>query len=211
MKLKPYPKARAVLLSGFLIAVFIFLTGCFFEYEETITIRRDGSGEMAVHYAGDADSDMSFDGIKLSKSEREMREQIEQKFTGPGVRLKNYDSQIKDEDRHVYFTVTFEQLPDLARLDWWDNQRIDAGKNYWKRTLKTDDNDPDHDSRFEEWLKEQIAEELEKHIKLRFTVETAGEITETNARDFTPHRAVWRFDGADFLRKQDLRMRVSWK
>jgi hypothetical protein len=82
-----------------------FLAGCF-EYEETITIRKDGSGEMAVHYFGPSDSDLDVDGFKLNaKEEREMREHIERKFSRPGLRLKNYqwDSSIRGKIMMLHF------------------------------------------------------------------------------------------------------------
>ncbi|GEM_PF-5212837 len=199
----------------FLFFAFLF-AGCF-EYEETITIRQDGSGEMAVHYFGPSDSDLDVDGFKLNaKDEREMREHIERKFSRPGLRLKSYDSRVKGEAQHVYFTVTFDQFTNLAKARWWDDQDIDAGqragRNFWRRTLKDRDRDWEKESsRFGEWLKDQIAEELEDHIKLRFVIETGGEIDETNARDRMTHRAVWRFDGGDLLKPEGLEMRISWK
>jgi hypothetical protein len=198
----------------FLFILIIFLSGCF-EYEETITIGKDGAGEMAVHFFGPEDSDMDVNGFKLGKKEREMREQIEKKFSAPGVRLKSYESKIKGDAQHVYFTVAFDQFASLARVRWFDDQEIDAGRsdsrNFWRRRLSDGDHDSGNDSKFGEWLKEKIAEELEDHIKLRFAIETDGEIIDTNARDHMPHRAVWRFDGADFLKPQGLEMKVSWK
>ncbi len=201
-------------LPFFLFIFVFFLSGCF-EYEETITIHKDGSGEMAVHFFGPEDSDMEVDGFKLSKKEREMREQIEKKFSAPGVRVKSYESKIKGDAQHVYFTVAFDQVASLARVRWFDDQEIDAGRrdgrNFWERKLSDGDRHSDDESRFGEWLKEKIAEELEDHIKLRFAIETDGEIVDTNARDRMPRRAVWRFNGADFLTPEGLEMKVSWK
>ncbi len=207
-------KLKKSFLPFFLFIFIVFLSGCF-EYEETITIRRDGSGEMAVHFFGPEDSDMEVDGFKLSKKEREMREQIEKKFSAPGVRLKSYESKIKGDAQHVYFTVTFDQFANLAQVRWFDDQEIDAGRregrNFWSRTLSDGSRDSEEESRFGEWLKEKIADELADHIKLRFAIETDGEIIATNARDRMARRAVWRFDGADFLKPAGLEMQVSWK
>jgi hypothetical protein len=201
-------------LPFFLFSFVIFLSGCF-EYEETITIRKNGSGEMAVHFFGPEDSDMEVDGFKLGKKEREMREQIEKKFSAPGVRVKSYESKIKGDAQHVYFTVVFDQFANLAQVRWFDDQEIDAGRrearNFWERKLSDGDRHSGDESRFGEWLKEKIADELADHIKLRFAIETDGEIIDTNARDRMPHRAVWRFDGADFLKPEGLEMKVSWK
>jgi hypothetical protein len=199
----------------FLFIFVIFLSGCF-EYEETITIKKDGSGEMAVHFFGPEDSDMDVNGFKLGKKEREMREQIEKKFSAPGVRVKSYESKIKGDAQHVYFTVTFDRFASLARVRWFDDQEIDAGqnngRNFWRRTLSADgDRRSEDESRFGEWLKEKIADELADHIKLRFAIETDGEIIDTNARDRMARRAVWRFDGGDFLKPEGLEMKVSWK
>jgi len=151
-----------------------------------------------------------------AKDEREMREQIERKFNRPGMRVKNYDSRVKNDQQHVYFTVTFDEFSNLAKVRWWDDQDLEAGQragqNFWKRIWKDGDRDRDkEESRFGEWLKGKIAEELEDHIKLRFVVETGGEIIETNARDRMPHRAVWRFDGGDLLKPEGLDMRLTWK
>jgi hypothetical protein len=126
------------------------LIGCF-EYEETIKIHKDGSGEMAVHYFGPENSDFNLDGFKLSA---------------------------KDE------------------------------RGIWKD--KDQDGD-DEDNGFGQWVKEKIADELEDHIKLRFVIETDGDIIETNARDRMPHRAVWRFDGGDLLKPEGLDMKLVWK
>jgi hypothetical protein len=201
-------------LPFFLFILVIFLSGCF-EYEENIAIRKDGSGEMAVHFFGPEDSDMEVDGFKLGKKEREMREQIEKKFSAPGVRVKSYESKIKGDAQHVYFTVAFDQIANLAQVRWFDDQEIDAGRrdgrNSWRRTLSSGDRHSDDESRFGEWLKEKIADELADHIKLRFAIETDGEIIDTNARDHMPHRAVWRFDGADFLKPEGLEMKLTWK
>jgi hypothetical protein len=201
---------------GLFILFAFFLAGCF-EYEETITIRKDGSGEMAVHYFGPTDSDINLDGFKLgAKDYREMREQIERKFNGAYTRVKSYDSRVKNDQQHVYFTVTFDQFANLAKVRWWDDHNIDAGQragqNFWKRTWRDRNRDEDEkNSGFGEWLKEKIADELEDHIKLRFVVETDGEIVETNAPDHMPHRAVWRFDGGDLLKPEGLDMRLAWK
>jgi hypothetical protein len=110
----------------------------------------------------------------------------------------------------------FDQFSNLAKARWWSDQDIDAGqrndRNFWKRTLKDADNDRSSESsRLGEWVKEKIADELEDHIKLRFVIETDGEIVETNARNHLPHRAVWRFDGGDLLKPEGLDMRIAWK
>jgi hypothetical protein len=206
---------KSFLLFCLLSCGLFFLIGCF-EYEETITIHKDGSGEMAIHYFGPKDSDINMDGFKLgAEDQREMREQIERKFTGPGLRVKSYDSRVKNDQQHVYFTVAFEQFTNLAKARWWDDQELEAGQragqNYWNRIWKDRGDWDKEDSRFGEWVKEKVADELEDHIKLRFVVETDGEITETNARDRMPHRAVWRFDGGDLLKPQGLDMRLAWK
>jgi len=206
--------------SFFLFSLFIFfsffLSGCF-EYEETITIRQDGAGEMAVHYFGPEDSDIDVDGFKLNtKDEEKTRDYLERKFSGPGLRLKNFRSYARGDEQHVTFTVTFEQFTNLARARWWDDQTLDLeqrdGKNYWKRQLKDRDHDRDKDSgQFGEWVKEKMADELADHLKLRFVIETDGEIIDTNARDRMPRRVVWRFDGGDLLKPEGLDMRVTWK
>jgi len=59
--------------------------------------------------------------------------------------------------------------------------------------------------------KDKVADELGDHLKFRFVIETDGEITESNARDHTAHRAVWRFDGGDLLKPEGLDMRLTWK
>ena len=198
------------------IFFFFFLSGCF-EYEETIAIRKDGSGEMAVHYFGPEDSDIDVDGFKLNtKDEQKSREYLERKFSGPGLRLKSYHSHTRGDEQHVNFTVTFHQFTNLARARWWGDQNLDAGqrdgKNFWQRRIKDDDHDWEKEkSRFGEWLKEEIAGELADHIKLRFVIETDGEIIDTNARDRMPRRAVWRFDGGDLLKPEGLDMRLTWK
>jgi hypothetical protein len=198
---------------GILLVAAVFSTGCF-EYEERIIIRRDGSGEMEVHYAGDADSDMNLDSFSLSKNDREMREKIEEKFNAPGLRVKSYHSKIKGDERHVYFTVAFDDFTRLARLHWWEDQRIDAGmkagRHYWKRVLPGDD-DPDDEGRFGRWLKGKIADELEAHIKFRFVIETDGEVIETNSRNRSRHRVVWHFDGADLLDPRGMEMKLTWR
>jgi hypothetical protein len=198
----------------FVFFIFVFLLSGCFEYEENLTIRKDGSGELAVHYAGPEDSDIDVDGIKLSTKNRELREQIERKFNRPGLQVKNFDNRLKGDEQHIYFTVAFDQLTNLAKVRWWDDHQIDAGQRaghyYWQRTLKHD-HDTEENSRFGRWLKEEIAEELSQHIKLRFVIETDGEIIETNARDRTPHRVVWRFDGGDFVNSEVLEMKLAWK
>ena len=215
-KKSPLVKVPRNFLFFFFIALSFFLAGCF-EYEETITIRQDGSGEMAVHYAGPADSDIDVDGFKVgAKDRKEMRDQIEKKFNVPGLRLKNYDEKLKGDEQHVYFTVAFDQFTSLPRARWWGDQQIDAGQKagryFWQRRLKTGDHDSDADnSKFGQWVKVMIADELEHHIKLRFTLETDGEIVEANSRDQMPHRVVWRFDGADLLNPEGLEMKVSWQ
>ena len=204
-----FPFSLFILLS-------FFLAGCF-EYEETITIRKDGSGEMAVHYFGPENSDIDVDGFKLNtKDEQKSREYLERKFSGPGLRLKNYDSHMRGNEQHVNFTVAFVQFTNLARARWWGDQNLDAGqragKNFWQRRIKDDDHNWEKEkSRLGEWLKEEIADELADHIKLRFMIETDGEIIDTNARDRMPRRAVWRFDGGDLLKPEGLDMRVTWK
>lgn len=202
------------------VGLFIFfafcLAGCF-EYEETVTIHKDGSGEMAVHYFGPEDSDLDVDGFKINtKDEQKLRHDLERRFSGPGLRLKSYHSHTRGDEQHVNFTVSFEQFTNLARVRWWSDQILEAeqrdGKNYWKRLLKKHDRDWDEDhSGLGEWIKEKVADELADHIKLRFVIETDSEIVDTNARDHMPHRAVWRFDGGDLVKPEGLDMRVSWK
>lgn len=209
-------RKKSFLPFGLFAVLSFLLAGCF-EYEETITIHKDGSGEMAVHYFGPADSDMNVDGFKLNaKEDRELREQLERKFSHPGLRVKDYRSHTRGDEQHVNFTVTFDQFTSLARANWWGDQDIDAGqrdgRKYWKRLLKENDHDWDKDEgAFGEWVKDKVADELEDHIKLRFVIETDGEISDTNSRDRMPHRAVWRFDGGDLLKPEGMDMRVTWK
>jgi hypothetical protein len=208
------PNVRQLFLPGMLIILAVFFTGCF-EYEERIVINRDGSGEMEVHYSGDADSDMNLDSFSLSKDDWEMREKIEDKFTAPGVRVKSYHSKIKGNDRHVYFTVAFDDFTRLARVRWWNDQHIEAGekagRHYWNRMLPGDNDPDDENSRFERWLKGKIADELEAHLKFRFVVETDGEIIEANSANRSPHRVVWHFNGADLLDPHGMEMKLSWR
>lgn len=209
-------RQKNLLLFSIFILLSFFLSGCF-EYEETITIRKDGSGEMAVHYFGPEDSDLNVDGFKLNtKDEEKTRDYLERKFSGPGLRVKSCRSYTRGDAQHVNFTVTFEQFTNLARARWWNDQSLDAeqrgGKNYWRRQLNDRDHDWNkHEGQFGEWVKEKVADELADHIKLRFVIETDGEILDTNARDRMPRRVVWRFDGADLLKPEGLDMRVSWK
>lgn len=207
---------KRVLVFILFVLLCFLLTGCF-EYEETITIRKDGSGEMAVHYFGPEGSDLDVDGFKLNtKDEQKTRDNLERRFSGPGLRLKSYHSHTRGDEQHVNFTVTFEQFTNLARVRWWSDQNLEAqqrdGKNYWERRLKSHDHDWDKDSGgLGEWVKEKVADELADHIKLRFVIETDSEIIDTNARDRMPHRAAWRFDGGDLVKPEGLDMRLTWK
>lgn len=97
---------KAILLAAVMM---ITLSGCV-DYEEEITLARDGSGTVRIHYYMDESM------IEMMEGETPFdfdKGSIEERFKDASVKLAEIEVYTKDEQRHVVLVIEF---PDLETL-----------------------------------------------------------------------------------------------
>jgi hypothetical protein len=109
-------KRRWPLLLGALVAVTL-IAGCI-NYEEEITLKRDGSGEVNMHFwLSSAFAKMakssSGGGEGPPLSEEDARKRCEGK---EGITFKSFRSEEKDDEYHAYITLGFDSLDALSAV-----------------------------------------------------------------------------------------------
>lgn len=195
----------------FLLTSLIFVSGCF-EYEERITLKKDGSGSLEVEYWTLSDLHFDDDSLKLPSDEKDLRKEIEEKYTSDKVKLKDFDSNKEDKSHHVRFKVVFDNLLDLNEIPQFHENKIQferSGKKFkFCRKIMMKDLNMDEDegpSNLLEHFIVNLVEEGLSNIKFRFEIETPYDINESNAT-FTPgdNRAVWKFRLSDVMYQKEV-------
>jgi hypothetical protein len=101
-----------------MLLVLVLVPGCI-NYEEEVTLKRDGSGEVAMHYWMDTSfieamtQFSSGDDESMPFSEEDVKERYEGK---PGIELKSFRSEKKEGDTHAYITLAFDSVDALAAV-----------------------------------------------------------------------------------------------
>jgi hypothetical protein len=202
----------------FLVLPALLLAGCI-EFEERITLNKDGSGSMEIEYWSLSDLNFNDDTPDSSRDDRSLRESIEDKYTSDKVKLIEFTSDKEEKSHHVRFKVGFEDLMDLNDVPQFHENRIEfkrSGKKMtFRRTIETEDINVDQDegpsNLFEHFIL-NIVEEGLSNIKFRFEIETPHDIAKTNAT-FTPgdRRAVWKFRLSDVMYKNEVELTLETK
>ncbi len=97
----------------------LFLAGCI-NYEETLTLKSDGSGEMLMHYSisEQLSSMMALGGGQQEEGKNEMpfkfkENEIRAGLQAEGVQVKKIEMKAEGGQQHVYVTVDFKKVTDL--------------------------------------------------------------------------------------------------
>lgn len=202
-------------LMGVLIP-FLLLLGCL-NYEERIILKRDGSGQMKVHYYANKKMKTKGDFVIIAEDEEEIREEIEERYTSKRVRLSDFRVKDKDNKQHVYFTLDFKDIEDLNDLRQFKDSQIKLvrgiGRLSFQRSFQIGDEDwGKSDSALERMVKSILEDAVLQKIRFRFEVIMPGKIEESNA-DYLrgSNRAVWRFRLSDVMGKEEVKMYVRSK
>ena len=197
------------------LAAALFVSGCF-EYEERLVLNHDGSGKMEVHYFTGKDVNIDSDFGKLPKEKEDIRSEVERNYTSNKVKLTHFEVKDRDENRHVYFTVSFQDVLDLNELKQFGDSRVEVDRRNdgvaYRRTLSVDgDWDDDRDDSFlGKLVKAIVAEALLEKIKFRFEVEMPDSISKSNAQWVRNERvAVWRYRLWDLVHERRVEMRAE--
>jgi len=202
-----------------LLGVFIsslLLLGCL-NYEERIILKRDGSGQMEVHYYANKKMTTRGDYVVIAEDEEEIREEIEERYTSERVKLSHFRVKDKDNKRHVYFTLDFKDIEDLNDLRQFKDSQIKLVRGIgilsFQRCFQIGDEDWDEsDSAFERMVKSIVEDAVLQKIKFRFEVIMPGKIEESDAHYLRgSNRAVWRFRLSDIIGKEEVKMYVRSK
>lgn len=211
-------KFRKIIYFILIISLGLFLTGCF-KFEERIILKKDGSGMMEVEYWTLKDVNINDDNFNFPKEDKEIRKEIEKKYTSEKVKLTEFHVKEKSKSHYVRFKVTFNNIIDLNEVPQFQENHIQfkkSGKKYqFKRTIYLQDNKCDKSDEaeniFESLIIHLVEEGLSK-IKFRFELEMPFKIDETNAT-WTPDdkRAIWKYDLSEAMYKNEIEMTVSTK
>ncbi len=97
----------------------LFLVGCI-NYEEDLTLKNDGSGEMLMHYSisEQLSSMMAMGGGQQQEGKDEMpfkfkENEIRDALQADGVEVKKVEMKAEGGLQHVYVTVNFKKITDL--------------------------------------------------------------------------------------------------
>ena len=203
---------------AFLILPALLLAGCI-EFEERITLSKDGSGSLEIEYWSLSDLNFNDDMPDSSRDDRSLRESIEDKYTSDKVKLTEFTEEKEERSNHVRFKVVFDDLMDLNEVSQFHDNRIEFKlsnkKMTFRRTIEMEDINVDQDegpsNLFEHFVLNLVEEGL-SNIKFRFEIETPYDIAKTNAT-FTPgdRRAVWKFKLSDVMYKNDVELTLETK
>jgi len=198
-----------------LVMSMLFICGCF-EYEDIMTIHKDNTGTLAVHYCTLKDSDMDWKGMRFPKEKNAILDEIRNNYTSPNVKLVRFQLKEKEKYRHVYFTVKFEHVTDLNDIRHFADSRIsfiqtDPNRILFKRIIHFDDEEDDDDDADESAFGQAILEILETsifdNIKFRFELNLPEKVDETNANWVRAgNQMVWKYTVSDFIKDKNIVM-----
>ena len=112
----------------------LFLAGCI-NYEEDLTLKSDGSGEMLMHYSisEQLSSMMAMGGGQQQDGKDEMpfkfkENEIRDALQADGVQVKKVEMKAEGGQQHVYVTVNFKKITDLNQTKTFKEMPFEWGE-----------------------------------------------------------------------------------
>ncbi len=104
---------RLTLLAGIMLSL-VLLGGCI-NYEEQLTLNKDGSGTIMMHYWMDSTFAQGPGQAAGDKGPPMSEQQANERFaTKPGITLQSFRTEEKDGDTHSYVTLAFDSVTNLS-------------------------------------------------------------------------------------------------
>ncbi|MBN1350622.1 hypothetical protein JXJ21_14490 [candidate division KSB1 bacterium] len=201
-----------------LLMLLVLISGCF-EYEDVITIEKDYSGTLSVHYRSLKDSNMNWNGMKFPKEKESILEEVKKNYTSEHVKLIRFRVKERDKYQHVYFDVKFDRLTDLNEIRQFADSHISLAKLnsnviHFKRVIEFDEDEKDEDdeSELSRLVISLLEESIFDKIKFRFEVNFPEEMHHTNANwEQDSRHGVWKYTLSDFIGDKKIVMTAQSK
>jgi hypothetical protein len=117
------------------LALLIF--GCI-NYEETVDLKKDGSGKMTMHYSipqqlyAMMQMGQNTDGEKKEEMPFKFKEsEIRADLTAPGVTVDKIESKTEGDQQHFYVNLSFKKITDLNQTKSFEKMKFE-----WKEEDK---------------------------------------------------------------------------
>ncbi len=201
----------------------LFLAGCI-NYEEDLTLKNDGSGEMLMHYSisEQLSSMMALGGGQQQEGKDEMpfkfkENEIRDALRADGVQVKKVELKAEGGLQHVYVTVNFKKITDLNQTKTFKEMPFEWGEEgkviVFRHTLKN--KNPQGDGSGESTqMGDQMAQAMLGNAALSFKVklpDKALPAPDTNGTILEDGKTVtWRFPLVE-MGKGDKIMTVKFK
>jgi len=175
--------------------LFLLVQGCL-ESENKLTLQKDGSGQLEVMYIlgekfsqelGQAQKSEDNATVKtfpsgLVATEKDLREQ----FQGQGIKIAKAIFEKKEEKLHVFYTVTFDTLPNLlntkafqkGEVSFYQDKNNNLGFQMETASIRKD---------FEQ-------KKTQGPFSLKFTLILPGKILDSNADQIEENTLSWRYN-----------------
>lgn len=190
-----------------LLLALLVLSGCI-NYEEEITLRRNGSGFARIHYSIQEDMATVLDNVA---GRLKADPTLKQKFTGqigpifskagarevfadkPDIILERVEEETKDGVRHVYVDFGFRTLKALNDLFGFNNGSVALHDLTGDRLeyMREIGNFSGMGSEAVQYPAFPPLLQAAKTCRLKFTLHLPGKVLESNARQVRGSTAVW--------------------
>jgi|GEM_PF-608887 len=179
----------------FAIPLFLLVQGCL-ESENTLSLKKDGSGQLEVMYILSEDwsqelgQAQKLEGNVIAKplpdglvaTEEDLREQ----FQGEGVKIEKAVFEKKEERLHVFYTVTFDTLQNLLNTKAFRK----GGVSFYRDK----NSNLGFQMETESIRKDCEQKKMQRPFSLAFTLILPGKILESNADRIEENTLSWRYN-----------------
>ena len=190
-------KQKFTYLISFILPLFVL--GCI-NYEQTTTIKSDGSGSMEIHY-------WINESIALTGSQGNFafdKENVNKQYEAIGIKVKDVriESISADSTRHVRVKLDFADITQLSKAAGFKSSGFEWTRDGNRITFKQNHHTSGENS-------ESFG--LDK-FTFTYVYTFPGEIISTNATSFSGRRAEWKFKLSDLSSDRSLIavIAVSW-
>lgn len=189
-----------------LVASLLFFAGCI-NYEEDLTLKSDGSGEMLMHYSisEQLSSMIAMSGGQQQEGKDEMpfkfkENEIRDALQADGVQVKKVEMKAEGGLQHVYVTINFKKITDLNQtktfkempFEWVEEGKVIA----FTHTLRNK-NPQGNGSGESTQMGDQMAQTMLGNAAFNFKVKLPGKAVpapDTNGTILEDGKTVtWRF------------------
>ena len=179
----------------FTIPLFLLVQGCI-ESENGLTLKKDGSGQLEVMYI--LGKDLSQELGQARKSEENIiakpipdglvatEEDLKEQFQGEGIKIEKAIFEKKEENLHVFYTVTFDTLQHLLNTKAF--QKGDAS------FYRDKNNNLGFYMETESIRKGFEQKKVQEPFSVEFTLSLPGKILESNADQIEDNTLSWRYN-----------------